>query len=131
MPGPTFSAVVSSRPRRILVVVGAAGLSVGLAGAAHAAEVDVTGAVTVAGPTSPAMAAPPAPTPPAPAAPAPPPAPAPAPVAPPAPPPGSAGDENLIPPNVEGTAVRAAGGGYCYGGPHPAPGGGWEAVQTP
>ncbi len=33
--------------------------------------------------------------------------------------------------NVEGAAVQVAGGGYCYGGPHPAPGGGWEAITTP
>jgi hypothetical protein len=38
--------------------------------------------------------------------------------------------ENPIPPGVEGQAVPYSGGGYCYGGPHPAPGGGWEAVQT-
>jgi len=37
----------------------------------------------------------------------------------------------MIPPNVEGAPVQAAGGGYCYGGPHPAPGGGWEAVSSP
>jgi hypothetical protein len=37
----------------------------------------------------------------------------------------------MIPPNVEGAAVQVAGGGYCYGGPHPAPGGGWEAIATP
>ena len=40
-------------------------------------------------------------------------------------------EENLIPPHVEGAAVPVAGGGYCFGGPHPAPGGGWEAIQTP
>ena len=28
-------------------------------------------------------------------------------------------------------AIQAQGGGYCFGGPHPAPGGGWEAVQNP
>jgi len=36
--------------------------------------------------------------------------------------------ENPIPPGVEGHAVPYSSGGYCYGGPHPAPGGGWEAV---
>jgi hypothetical protein len=35
--------------------------------------------------------------------------------------------ENPIPPQVEGQPIAAQGGGYCYGGPHPAPGGGWEA----
>jgi hypothetical protein len=40
-------------------------------------------------------------------------------------------DENPIPPNVEGPAMEAQGGGYCFGGPHPAPGGGWEATQSP
>ena len=39
--------------------------------------------------------------------------------------------ENPIPPYVEGQPAVANGGGYCYGGPHPAPGGGWEAVQAP
>jgi hypothetical protein len=39
--------------------------------------------------------------------------------------------ENPIPPNVEGVAVPAQGGGYCFGGPHPAPGGGWEASTAP
>jgi hypothetical protein len=39
--------------------------------------------------------------------------------------------ENPIPPNVEGQAVPQNGGGYCYGGPHPAPGGGWEASTAP
>ena len=38
---------------------------------------------------------------------------------------------NPIPPNIEGPAIQAQGGGYCFGGPHPAPGGGWEAVQNP
>ena len=36
-----------------------------------------------------------------------------------------------IPPNVQGAAIPVQGGGYCFGGPHPAPGGGWEATQTP
>ena len=36
-----------------------------------------------------------------------------------------------IPPDVQGTAVPVQGGGYCFGGPHPAPGGGWEASQSP
>jgi hypothetical protein len=40
-------------------------------------------------------------------------------------------EENPIPPNVEGQAVPSQGGGYCYGGPHPAPGGGWEATTSP
>jgi len=39
--------------------------------------------------------------------------------------------ENPIPPYVEGQAIVTSGGGYCYGGPHPAPGGGWEASQAP
>jgi hypothetical protein len=38
-------------------------------------------------------------------------------------------EQNPIPPYVEGQAYAATSGGYCYGGPHPAPGGGWEAVQ--
>lgn len=62
----------------------------------------------------------PAPVPPAPAAEA-----GPAEQAPPPP-----AQEDPIPPGIEGQPVAAAGGGYCYGGPHPAPGGGWEAVQT-
>jgi hypothetical protein len=44
--------------------------------------------------------------------------------------PAGAEQENPIPPGVEGRAVPYSSGGYCYGGPHPAPGGGWEAVQT-
>jgi hypothetical protein len=85
----------------------AAGLSlslsiVALSGTAHA---QVTGAVTVAGPTAPGVVAQGAPPPTA--------------------------DENMIPPSVEGAPVAASGGGYCYGGPHPAPGGGWEAVSSP
>jgi hypothetical protein len=68
------------------------------------------------------------------------PAPIPAPQPPPPQPPAATGpaeqapagtQESPIPPGVEGTAVPSAGGGYCYGGQHPAPGGGWEAVQTP
>ncbi|HVU49491.1 MAG TPA: hypothetical protein VHL80_02330 [Polyangia bacterium] len=47
------------------------------------------------------------------------------------PPPAGPQQESPIPPNVEGPAVQAQGGGYCYGGPHPAPGGGWEAITTP
>jgi hypothetical protein len=39
--------------------------------------------------------------------------------------------ENPIPPNVEGQAIQSQGGGYCFGGPHPAPGGGWEATTSP
>jgi hypothetical protein len=39
--------------------------------------------------------------------------------------------ENPIPPNVEGQAIPSQGGGYCFGGPHPAPGGGWEATTSP
>ncbi|HEY2729041.1 MAG TPA: hypothetical protein VGK52_03815 [Polyangia bacterium] len=39
--------------------------------------------------------------------------------------------ENPIPPSAEGPAVQAQGGGYCYGGPHPAPGGGWEGTAAP
>jgi hypothetical protein len=47
------------------------------------------------------------------------------------PPPTEATQDNPIPPNVEGQAMPAQGGGYCYGGPHPAPGGGWEAITSP
>ena len=36
-----------------------------------------------------------------------------------------------IPPNVQGAAIPVQGGGYCFGGPHPAPGGGWEATPSP
>jgi hypothetical protein len=43
---------------------------------------------------------------------------------------GPAEEAPPIPPNVEGQAIPAQGGGYCYGGPHPAPGGGWEATTT-
>jgi hypothetical protein len=43
----------------------------------------------------------------------------------------NAPQENPIPPYVEGQAAQAQGGGYCFGGPHPAPGGGWEASQAP
>jgi hypothetical protein len=46
------------------------------------------------------------------------------------PPPGST-QENPIPPYVEGQAVPTQNGNYCYGGPHPAPGGGWEASTSP
>ena len=53
-----------------------------------------------------------------------PPAPAPAPAA-------AAEEQHPIPPSIEGPAIQAQGGGYCFGGPHPAPGGGWEAVQNP
>ena len=99
---------VSSALRWVVAGVAAAGLSfAGLSGTARAGDVQVTGAVTVAGPTAPGVVV----TGTATAAPT--------------------GDENMIPPNVEGTAVAAAGGGYCYGGPHPAPGGGWEAISTP
>jgi hypothetical protein len=48
-----------------------------------------------------------------------------------APVPGNAESENPIPPYVEGQAQQARNGGYCYGGPHPAPGGGWEASTAP
>ncbi len=41
------------------------------------------------------------------------------------------GQDYPIPPAVQGPAVPVAGGGYCFGGPHPAPGGGWEATQSP
>jgi hypothetical protein len=44
---------------------------------------------------------------------------------------GPPAPENPIPPNAEGQAVQAQGGGYCFGGPHPAPGGGWEATTAP
>ncbi len=47
------------------------------------------------------------------------------------PPPAGPPQENPIPPNAEGQAVQAQGGGYCFGGPHPAPGGGWEATTSP
>src|SRR6185503_4487273 len=46
-----------------------------------------------------------------------------------APAPVQPAQENPIPPGVEGQALQASAGGYCYGGPHPAPGGGWEAVH--
>jgi hypothetical protein len=36
-----------------------------------------------------------------------------------------------IPPSVQAAPIPAAGGGYCFGGPHPAPGGGWEDTQSP
>jgi hypothetical protein len=39
--------------------------------------------------------------------------------------------ENPIPPNAEGQALQSQGGGYCFGGPHPAPGGGWESSTAP
>ncbi|MFL5307166.1 MAG: hypothetical protein ACJ8F1_18265 [Polyangia bacterium] len=43
---------------------------------------------------------------------------------------GPPNQEYPIPPNVQGTAIPVQGGGYCFGGPHPAPGGGWEATAT-
>jgi hypothetical protein len=36
-----------------------------------------------------------------------------------------------IPPGVQSSAIPVQGGGYCFGGPHPAPGGGWEATPNP
>ncbi|HVV52698.1 MAG TPA: hypothetical protein VHO06_23765, partial [Polyangia bacterium] len=36
-----------------------------------------------------------------------------------------------IPPGVQQAAIPVQGGGYCFGGPHPAPGGGWEASPNP
>jgi hypothetical protein len=36
-----------------------------------------------------------------------------------------------IPPGVQGSAIPVQGGGFCFGGPHPAPGGGWEATPNP
>src|SRR6476661_2304906 len=145
MPGFTHSRVLVSAAARLgvarrgLAIVAGAGLSL-LAphGLAHAQEASVSGAVTVAAPTAapPAPAVPaPAPQVPPPAPPVPPPAPvaqAPAPAAPPPPAqqPQQPIEENLIPPQVQGAAVQVAGGGYCYGGPHPAPGGGWEAITT-
>jgi hypothetical protein len=36
-----------------------------------------------------------------------------------------------IPPGVQAAAIPVQGGGYCFGGPHPAPGGGWEATPNP
>jgi hypothetical protein len=44
---------------------------------------------------------------------------------------GQPNQEYPIPPNVQGAAIPVQGGGYCFGGPHPAPGGGWEASATP
>src|SRR3954469_5943503 len=107
MSGSTVLVVDSSRIGSRFAAVAIAGLAmVGLSGAADASEMELSGAVTVAGPSAPGGVV-------AAGASAP------------------AGEENLIPPNVQGAAVPAAGGGYCYGGPHPAPGGGWEAVTTP
>src|SRR5262245_21121477 len=100
MSGSIDSRVLPSSRLPVALALATAALSlVGLRGVAHAHEAAVSGAVTVAGPTAPGVAAP-APT----------------------------AEENLIPPNVEGPAMAASGGGYCYGGPHPAPGGGWEAI---
>src|SRR5262252_2602602 len=100
------SILVSSSFRLALAAVATTGVSLaGLGGTAQAAEVQVAGSVEVAGPTAPGVAVTATATPPA--------------------------EENMIPPNVEGAAVQASGGGYCYGGPHPAPGGGWEAITTP
>jgi hypothetical protein len=112
--------------RKRLAVVLAAGGIVGLSVAsrnalAHGGEAEA--ATTVAQVTAPA------PSPPATA-----PAAAPPPAAAPAPAPAATApteEQHPIPPNIEGPAVQAQGGGYCYGGPHPAPGGGWEAVQNP
>src|SRR5579871_69897 len=36
-----------------------------------------------------------------------------------------------IPPGVQAAAIQVQGGGYCFGGPHPAPGGGWESSPNP
>jgi hypothetical protein len=124
-----------SRSAVVLIAVPAVALAA--LGTAYA----VGGPIGAPGPTTegeivPAAnaAAPAAPA--APAAAAPEPAPAELPAA--APTPAAAGvvpvqpaQESPIPPGVEGQAVEATGGGYCFGGPHPAPGGGWEAVQTP
>jgi len=111
------SVSAASFARAAFATVVGVGLSLGgLKGVAHAQNVELSGAVTVAGPTAPGVPAP-APLPPAPAAAAPT-APAPA-------------EENMIPPQVQAAPVQVAGGGYCYGGPHPAPGGGWEAITTP
>jgi hypothetical protein len=100
------SILASSSFRLALAAVATTGVSLaGLGGTARASEVQVAGSVNVAGPTAPGVAVTATATPPA--------------------------EENMIPPNVEGAAVQAAGGGYCYGGPHPAPGGGWEAVSSP
>lgn len=46
-------------------------------------------------------------------------------------PPAAPQQDYPIPPSVQAAAVPVAGGGYCFGGPHPAPGGGWEATQSP
>ncbi len=62
------------------------------------------------------------------AAPAPPPIPGPAETAQPA---SGPQQDYPIPPSVQTAAIPVAGGGYCFGGPHPAPGGGWEASQSP
>src|SRR3954465_11532387 len=118
MPGFTPSRVsVSATLRLAFAVVVGAGLWLAGLNRVAQAQVDVSGSVTVAGPTAPGATGP-APAPPA-AIPAPAPASAPA-----------AAEENLIPPQVQSAAVQVAGGGYCYGGPHPAPGGGWEAITT-
>ena len=44
---------------------------------------------------------------------------------------GAPAQDYPIPPNVQGAPIPVQGGGYCFGGPHPAPGGGWEASATP
>jgi hypothetical protein len=97
---------VSSALRWAVAGVAVTGLSIaGLGGTARAADVQVAGSVSVGGPAAPGVVATGT-------------------VAPTA-------EENMIPPGVEGAPVAAQGGGYCYGGPHPAPGGGWEAIATP
>src|ERR1044071_1156697 len=101
----TFGSSIRISPAHRWAVAGvaAAGFSIaGLIGTARAADVQVSGAVAVAGPTAPGVVATGAPAP--------------------------AGEENMIPPNAEGAPIAAAGGGYCYGGPHPAPGAGGEGV---
>lgn len=111
-----------------------------LAGGAASAQVE-----SPLAPSAPGALPPPPPAAPGPAeAPPPPPPEALQPPAPMAPPPDlqaappAAADQGAapaqdypIPPNVQGPAIPVQGGGYCFGGPHPAPGGGWEATATP
>src|SRR3954466_11733290 len=105
MPGFTPSRFSVSATLRVAfaVVVGAGMSLAGLHGVAQA-QVDVSGSVTVAGPTAPGATGP---------APAPPAAvPAPAPAAAPAPAPAGA-EGNVFPPQWQSAAVQVAGGGSC------------------
>ena len=104
-------------PSSLLTLIGLLGLAGVGSGVARAAEPEAMPPPPSSGPAE----APPPPMPVAGPGEAPPP---PQPAAPPQ-------QDYPIPPNVQAAAIPVAGGGYCFGGPHPAPGGGWEASASP